>query len=492
MKRIISLCITVVLTLTLFAGCGGTGSGSSQSSGGNTAATTQTNATEQKTESTTDAKEEVKTEEPAAQKPDVKEEPAATEESATGIDAIELGANGAVEIDFWHIQATIYGEAITKIVDEFNKEYEGKIKVNEIFQGNYTELNQKVKAAFQGGGLPNIAMCYENETAEYMRADMIIPLDDYIASAKYGMTDEELSDMLPAILERQRIPQYDGKTMSFPHGNSAQGVYYNVGLLKQAGYDAPATNWKDFEKMCMDIYEKTGTPALCVGNNPVGSLVTWIRTYGIEPIAIDGSSVDFDNEATVELLDMMKRLIDSGAAYRAENTENDFTGGMAAMEISTTARTSSKIELIGDSFEWDVALIPQGKEGTQITSLYGGNQVMFKSDDEKQLASWIFLKYFASGHAQAIYGSMTGYFPATTSALNDPLIKDNFAQYPQKQHAFDNILPYARIDSPSPARSQVSTEVLLVADNFFVGKQDAAQTAAMMQEVAEDNLEKYR
>ncbi len=411
---------------------------------------------------------------------------------APGMDAIELGKNGPVEIEFWHIQATIYGEAIQQIVADFNKEYEGKIKVKEVFQGNYTELNQKVKAAFQGGGLPNVSMCYENETAEYMKADILVPLDDYIASTKYGMSQVELDDILPAILARQRIINYGGKTMSWPHGNSAQGLYYNVDLLKKAGYDAPAKTWVDFEKQCMEIYEKTSVPALAVGNNPAGSLVTWIRTYGIEPIAHDSSGVHFDNQATIDLLNMMKRLIDSGAAYRSESTENDFTGGKAAMEIATTARTSSKIDLIGDSFNWDITLIPQGKTDVQITSLFGGNQVMFKSTPEKQLASWIFLKYFANGHAQAIYGALTGYFPATKSALNDPLIQKNYSDYPQKQHAFDAILPYAQIDSPSPARSQVSTEVLKEADNFFAGKISAEQTAKVMQEVAEETLSKYK
>ena len=412
--------------------------------------------------------------------------------AATGIDALELGKNGPVTIEFWHIQATIYGEAIKLIVDEFNKEYEGKIIVNEVCQGSYDDLNQKVKAAFQGGGLPDIAMCYENEIAEYMRANILVPLDDYIASSKYGMSETELSDMLPEILARQRLITYDGKTMSFPHGNSAQGVYFNVELLKEAGYDEPAKTWPEFEEQCMAIYEKTGVPALCTGANPAGNLSIWLRTYGITPLADDGSFVDYDNEYTVEILERMKRLIDSGAAYRSENTENDFCSGLAAMEIGTTARTTSKIEKIEDTFEWDIVLIPQGKAGEQNTALWGGNQVMFKSDPERQLAAWIFLKYFAGGHAQAIYGSLTGYFPATVSALNDPMIIADFAKYPQKQRAFDEILPYAKIESSSPARAQVSNAVNDQSDAFFADRRSAEETAALMQEEAELALEKYR
>ena len=37
-----------------------------------------------------------------------------------GID-IELGKNGPVKIDFWHIQASIYGDAIKQIVANFKQ-----------------------------------------------------------------------------------------------------------------------------------------------------------------------------------------------------------------------------------------------------------------------------------------------------------------------------------------------------------------------------------
>ncbi len=412
--------------------------------------------------------------------------------SANAIDSIELGKNGPVAIEFWHIQATIYGDAIKEMIAAFNKEYEGKIKVNEVFQGDYGQLNQKIKAALQGGGLPNVAMAYENETGEYMKSDVIVPLDDYINSTKYGLTQQELDDMLPAVLARQRLANYGGKTMSWPHGNSAQGVYYNVDLLGKAGYDAPAKTWDEFEKQCTDIYNKTGVPALAVGSNPIGSLLTWIRTYGVTPIEDDSSKVDFDNAATISLLNMMKHLIDSGAAYKADNTENDFTGGKAAMEISTTARTSSKVELIGDKFKWNITLIPQGKQGVQNTSLYGGNQVMFKATPEKQLASWVFLKYFAGPSAQAIYGARTGYFPATKSSLDQPVLKDNYTKFPQKMEAFQNVFPYGIIDSPSPARSQISDVVLKQAADFFSGKRTAEQTAKLMQSEAENALAKYK
>lgn len=247
---------------------------------------------------------------------------------------------------------------------------------------------------------------------------------------------------MPGVLARQRIPEYNGKTMSWPHGNSSMGVYYNMDLLKKAGYEKPAATWQEFEKMALDITDKTGVPALVMGNaNNGGSFRTWLRTYGIDPINLDQSGVNYDNPQALELAAIIKNLVDKKAILFAQDTEQEFTNGRAAMEIGTTARTSSKLDLVKDKFKWGITLIPQGKSGNKVTELYGGNQVLFKTTPEKQLAGWLFMKYFAESNAQSIYAAKTGYFPATLSAQNTDLLKKNYTDNPQKKQAFDEVFP---------------------------------------------------
>lgn len=404
--------------------------------------------------------------------------PTEDDASVEGIN-IELGANGPVEIDFWHIQATIYGEAIKEMVADFNKKYEGKIKVNEVFQGSYADLNQKLRAALQGGGLPAISMANEGDTLQYMKADQIVALEPYINDPKYGLTKEEVDDILPAVLDRQRIAAYEGKTMSWPHGNSSLGIYYNKEILKKAGYDAPAKTWKEFEEQALDIYKKTGIPALVIGNGKgygshSWSFLTSLATYGVEPIKYDLSGVDMDNEYSVELLTIFKNLLDQGAILVGEDTEQEFTNGRAAMELGTTARTTSKLDLIKDKFEWSITLIPQGDPSKPSTSLGGGNQVLFKSTPEEQLAGWIFLKYFAGPEGQAIYGARTGYFPASLSAQEIPVLADDYKANPQKQQAFEEIFPYAKAPAATAASGVINDAVNTLILNVYAGKASPA------------------
>ncbi|OCT13545.1 hypothetical protein A8709_18285 [Paenibacillus pectinilyticus] len=423
---------------------------------------------------------------PAGNQPDKKAE----SQVAQGI---ELGKNGPITIDFWHIQATIYGDAIKEMVAAFNKEYEGKIIVKEVFQGTYDDLNKKVRASLQGGGLPTVAMSYESDTLEYMKADKIVPLDAYINDPVYGLNKAALDDIMPGVLARQRIPEYNGKTMSWPHGNSSMGVYYNSDLLKKAGYDKPAATWQEFEKMALDITDKSGVPALVMSNaNNGGTFRTWLRTYGIDPIALDQSGVNYDNPQALELASMIKNLVDKKAILFAQDTEQEFTNGRAAMEIGTTARTSSKLDLVKDKFKWGVTLIPQGKSGSKVTELYGGNQILFKTTPEKQLAGWLFLKYFAESKAQAIYASKTGYFPATLSAQNTDLLKKNYTDNPQKKQAFDEVFPYARIDVSSAARSKMDTTVGEALQAMTAGKLAPADALKKAQSDATKTLKEFK
>ncbi|NJN19347.1 MAG: ABC transporter substrate-binding protein, partial [Oscillochloris sp.] len=404
----------------------------------------------------------------------------------SGDDLESLEITTPQRIEFWHIQATIYGDAIKEIVAEFNRQNQGKIEVVEVFQGSYGDLNQKIRAALQGGGLPDVAMAYENDTVEYMRAGVVVPLDMYIDSPTWGLNEAELSDIASAVLARQRVPQYDGATMSWPHGNSAQGVYYNIDILEQAGFDAPARTWPEFLEQARTIKEVTGLPTLPI-RGPGGVFRNMVRSYGLDIINPDGTVTSLNSPAAIESLTMLKTMIDEELAIITEESEQEFTNGRTAMEFGTTARTSTKLELIGDTFRWGMALTPQAPDNNRpVTDLYGGNQVLFKHDDpQRQLAAWLFLKYFSGPEAQAIYAARTGYFPATISSQDTELLSTNYTENPQKQQAFEMVFPYAKIDTPTAASNAIYTMINDTTLEVLLGRITPEDAAARMQEEAD-------
>jgi len=404
------------------------------------------------------------------------ETPAASDTAAVeAVEAVQLPEG--VQIDFWHIQATIYGEAITEMVTEFNATNEWGIVVNESFRGSYEELNQAIRASLAGGGSPDVAMAYENDILEYSANDVVVPLDPYLESESYGLDEAKLEDVVDGVLARQRVEAYDGATLSWPHGNSSMGMYVNQDLFAQAGLTGPPADWDELLEQARTMKSATGLAYTALGTAKAGTLHNIMRSKGVQPYDPQAGTTGYASPEAVEALELLATLYAEGLAYTAEDTEPEFTNQRVAVEISTTARTSTKIEQIQDRFAWGVALTPQ-ETSDPITTLFGGNHVLLASDDpEQHLAAWLFMRWFADTQAQATYAARTGYSPAVTSALETELLSTNYEQFPQKREAFENVFVNAEILPPSGAGNAIDDMVTGVVEEVILGRvtpQDAA------------------
>lgn len=398
--------------------------------------------------------------------------------SAASIEKIELPEG--VEVDFWHIQATIYGEAITEMVEEFNATNEWGIVVNESFKGSYQELNQAIRAALAGGGAPDVAMAYENDTLEYVANDVIVPLDPYLSTDAYGVTEQQMDDLVDGVLARQRVDAYDGQTLSWPHGNSSQGMYYNQDLFTKAGIKAPPENWEQFLDQARQMKEATGLPYVAFGTGKNSIYHNILRSKGVTPYDPEAGTTGYNSPESIEALELLALLYTEQLAYTAEDTEQEFTNERAAAELGTTARTSTKIDQIGDRFDWSVALTPQEID-EPITQLWGGNHVILDSGDpEQHLAAWLFMRWFADTEAQAIYAARTGYSPAVSSALETELLSANYEDNPQKRAAFENVFVHAQIMPPTAAGNAIDDMVTGVVEEVVLGRLTPEQAAERM------------
>ena len=407
--------------------------------------------------------------------------------SAESIDGIDLPAG--VEIDFWHIQATIYGEAITEMVQEFNATNEWGIVVNESFKGSYQELNQAVRAALAGGGAPDVSMAYENDVLEYVANDVIVPLDSYLESKEFGVSEEDMADLVDGVLARQRVDAYNGQTLSWPHGNSSMGLYYNADLFTEAGIAAPPADWDEFLDQARQLKEKSGLAYAAMGPAKNGVFYNMLRSKGITPFDTDAATTEFTSAESIESLELLALLFKEELVYTAADTEQEFTNERTATEIGTTARTSTKIDQIGDKFDWSVALTPQETD-KPITQLFGGNHVILASaDPEQELAAWLFMRWFADTDAQSIYAAKTGYSPAVKSALDTALLSTNYQENPQKADAFENVFVNAQIMPPTAAGNAIDDMVTGILEEVVLGWVTPQEAAERMDAEATSLLE---
>src|SRR5574341_1262488 len=112
------------------------------------------------------------------------------------VDSVEL--TQPVEILFWHRQTGTSDELQQKLINEFNSTNQWKIKVTAESLVDYNRLYQKILAAVQAGATPDVVAAFENQAGGYYGAGAVVPFDDYIASTKYGLSEADLKDYIPA------------------------------------------------------------------------------------------------------------------------------------------------------------------------------------------------------------------------------------------------------------------------------------------------------
>jgi multiple sugar transport system substrate-binding protein/sn-glycerol 3-phosphate transport system substrate-binding protein len=309
------------------------------------------------------------------------------------------------------------------LVDDFNKTNEWGITVDASYQGNYNAIGELVNAGITSGELPNLVAGYANAAASYALDNSVVDLKPYMDSEKWGLG--ATPDINAGLVAADTDP--NGVILAFPNQSSAQVFAYNSTLLKSVGIDNPPTTIDEFKTDACTVANATGPN----GEDLQGYAVTtdasafesWVASQG-GAIYHDGK-FDFTSDAVMNTLQMYHDLYAQGCAYipaEQYGDQTDFNNGVLPFYITSSAGFTfilSGFEKSGVAADWGVQTFPH-TDGNQIIQAFAPSIIMMPSTPEKQLASWLFLKYLASPEAAQKWSEGTGYFnpvPSTAAAL---------------------------------------------------------------------------
>lgn len=369
-------------------------------------------------------------------------EEASASEEATEAAVQEFTLPEGIEIQFWHAMSGGYTEVIEKIAADFSASNPYGITVVPTYQGGYGDLHAKVMAALQTDDIPHIAQAYGNNIMIYTQSEMVMNLDSYIENPDYGI------DNFEDILEGYRIENSsypDGSFYSLPFNKSTEVFYYNKTFFEEHGLSVPTT-WDELKDTAMKATEILGKPAF--GYDSLQNLfITWTQQAGGAYTNADGE-VLFDSPEAREAVQFFVDGVDAGyfrAAGEDRYMSGPFNNGDAVMFIGST---SGSAYVGSDTFEWDSAQVPMGKERKVIQQ--GSNMFMLKSTEEEQIATFIFMDYLMSPEVTAYWAMNSGYMPVRTSARALPEYvefvasganptKDSGTSYGETDYIFDPI-----------------------------------------------------
>ena len=357
----------------------------------------------------------------------------------------DIDITGPVALTLWHTQTGANAKALQEMVDKFNQTNGKGITVTLQYQGTYTQLYQKTLSAIQAGSLPELGVAYESFVADYEKADVVLNLDPYVQSAKNGLSKASQEDIYKPYFDTNRFAQFGNQLLSFPFTKSLFLQYQNDDILKEIGKSAPKT-WDEFEATARAATKKgaDGKPtrygwAITIDASDFNG---WVLSRGGKLMADDNKTVAWDGQAGIDAVTFMDKMLKEGVAYIPKGF--DYQTDFGTAKVAFTHQSSTGRPFFVASFKqpinWSLTSIPQKDPANAHTVQYGANIAIFKSTPEKQLASWLFVKWFAEAQQTADWAIKSSYMPVRKSAADTDSLKASWAKDdPQGKQAFNLI-----------------------------------------------------
>jgi ABC-type glycerol-3-phosphate transport system substrate-binding protein len=368
----------------------------------------------------------------------------------------------------WHSAEGEMRRALLDQVDTFNATNAWGVLVVPEYHGAQTALAAALDSAITAGHTPDLVLGHPLDVPRL--GDAVIPVERYVTDPDYGLADNDLSDLYPAALDANRDLQRDGELMSFPVGIEGTVLIYNADRLAAAGYLAPPSSWPLFREVCLvTTIDRNGDrqpDVFGLGFAPRPEFVSaWFLSRGAPLLTSDGSAPGFKGDAGAKMLEVLAESAQGGCFYRVPGARADldaFSTGRVAMIFASTSDLPdirAAVEQQG-GFRWGVAPVPYGQL-PETLDISGPSWIILRSTPEKQLAAWLFARWFASTEQTAAWAHQTGQLPLRESAAER--LKDQSADNPPYAAAID-LLRFAHADplvAYWPAVAEAATRAVL-------------------------------
>ncbi|PTX64433.1 multiple sugar transport system substrate-binding protein [Melghirimyces profundicolus] len=377
------------------------------------------------------------------------------------------GDSGTVTLTFWNGFTGPDGKNMKEIVDQFNKEHKGKIhvKMEAIPWDNFYD---KIRTVVASGKAPDVAAMHLDQVPRMANKGVLTPLDGHLEKV-----DLKKEDFLPEVWE---AGVYEDKRYGIPLDVHPIGLYYNVELLKEAGFDKPPTNLKEFLEVAKATTKDTDGDGK-IDQWGFGMPTLWpaqmiffsnLHQFGGEAVSSDGTKALYNSEEGEKTLQLMKDMI---FKYKVspKNIQQDgentlFRQGKMAMHINGIWMINGLKEQKGLKF----AAAPLPQFGDQkATWASSHNLVLPKQRDEdpkKTEAAMTFVDYVTEN---SLAWAKAGQIPARNSVRES----DEFKAL-KEQSQFAKQVDYLKFHNPTPTFVDVWSPTEQAINKVLLGQKE--------------------
>ena len=316
-----------------------------------------------------------------------------------------------------------YGSAtpIKPAVAAFQKLHPG-LKIN--FQAvDYDTFQQKFSVGVSSGAPPDVATLDMTWIPEYASQGVLADVSKLSGGMLNGKPIKD--QYTPGAMNAMA---YQDHLVTMLYDFDAYALYYRADLFKQKGV-APPTSWTEFTAAAKKIAVTKNGKAVKYGFQVLPDTFHFAQMLfqsGGAILNADDTQAAFDSAAGVSGLDYMKSFLDDGTGVYWGPDQGDSSGiaGIKDGRIAMFLNGPYMMGILKDSApeqkgDWRVAPAPIN---TQPGSYLGGTGLVIPANAKNMTTAWAFEQFLLEPQQQLGVYKFAGAAPATTAALQDPLL----------------------------------------------------------------------
>ena len=403
-----------------------------------------------------------------------------------------LNPKEPVTLTMWHNYGGDMQQAMDYLIDQFNstagKEQGIVIDVTAI--SSSSELNKSLTMIVNGDpgapDMPDIFTGYPKLAIQFWEKGLLTDLDNYF-------TEDELSAYVEAFVEEGRLS--DGGLYVFPIAKSTEVLYVNQTLFDRfadatgASADMLST-FEGIAELSQMYYEWSGGKQFYAADSWFNFVEVGMAQLGGS--IFEGEALSLDGDGFAHIFETVYApAVEGGIAiYDGYSSDLSKTG-----DLVCSTGSSAGILFYGDTItyadgtvenvEYSILPYPVFENGTKTALQRGGGLMVAKSEEKKEYAAGVFIKWLTAPEQNMSFVANTGYLPVTRQAfenelsthmdtVEDPRIRKMLtsvlAMY--EDYSFFTAPTYANFDSDSDAFEERFKELLTEHRNRYLDGND--------------------
>ena len=315
---------------------------------------------------------------------------------------------------------------VEEMQTRFNQSHKG-IKINYILggKGNWGPLFQSTMRDAMIESLPDLTHQMLSYTGVLVKQGIVQPIDT-IPGGKAFLTSADISAAL------LRAATVSGHTYAVPFGMTIPVIYYNMSLLKQAGWplDRAPETWEEINDAAAKV--------AALGSHINGGFFEFEASnnwmYQNVLTSLGGSMhghntpIGFNTDTGIKAMTIIRdfaKAANTVAMTRSQARQAFNAGTMGVLFRSASGIPSIMKAAETNGFTLQVGAFPRD-EGRGRLSAASHGAFIFTESPDRQKAALEYLKWAYGPEGQSIQASYAGYLPANTGAVGK---SDLFTDY---------------------------------------------------------------